>query len=151
MKKIKKIKLIVFLFTLFVFTACPKVDYKHSFRFTNNASHGIYIFLKIPNEDDILYPDTTIAFVRSGVPFGQGEIRHYSYNYLENELDTLILFIFDADIFDTYSWEEIRSDYKILQRYDIKFGNIKTLKYNLSYPPDETMKDMKMYPPFGND
>jgi len=144
----KKIKLILLLFTLLALTACPKVDYKHDFMFINNAGHDIYVYLKVPYEGDFIYPDTTIAYVRCGALFKSGASFAYTYNYRENEMDTLILFIFDADVFNTYSWEEIRDEYKILQRYDIKFGSIKALEYNISYPPDERMKNMKMYPPY---
>ena len=39
------------------------------------------------------------------------------------------------------------TSYKVLQRYDISPENIKSLKYNISYPPTEAMKNIKMYPP----
>jgi hypothetical protein len=139
----KLLKLIVLLFALLTFTACPKLDYKKQFRFSNNSTHDVYIHL-----NGSIYPDTAVSRFKIGVPFTKGESRYYSYNY-ENDSDALCLFIFDADIFDTCSWEVIQNDYKILQRYDISYENIKTLKYLITYPPDERMKDVKMYPAYG--
>jgi len=138
----KQLKIIVLLFALMTLTACPNLDYKKQFRFSNNSDVDVYIYMGRG-----LYPDTTIwGEVKVGVPFKQGETRYYSYNY-ENDLDTLCLFIFDADTFNMYEWEEIKNDYKILQRYDMTYEYIKALKYHITYPPDERMKDIKMFPP----
>ena len=35
--------------------------------------------------------------------------------------DTLSIFIFSTDTLNKYSWEEVRRDYKILRRYDLRF------------------------------
>ncbi|GHT77113.1 hypothetical protein FACS189413_19790 [Bacteroidia bacterium] len=69
-------------------------------------------------------------------------------------LDTFSLFLFDTDTLACYSWSEIKTEYKILQRYDLSSGDIKKLldEYDrviIPYPPTEAIKDMKMYPPYG--
>jgi hypothetical protein len=64
-------------------------------------------------------------------------------------LDTLSVFIFHADTLNKYTWEKVRNDYKILKRYDLSLQNLQLLNYTISYPPSEKMKNMKMYPPYG--
>jgi hypothetical protein len=58
------------------------------------------------------------------------------------------------DTINKYSWEEIQRDYKVLRRYDLSVEDFNLLyKKNgdseILYPPDERMKYMKMYPPYG--
>ena len=148
----KQLKFVVSLFTFLTFMACPYLDYQKSFIFSNNSDRDVYIYLGVASRElgGSLYPDTAIAEVKCGEPYKKGDSRQYCYNY-ENDLDTLCLFIFDADTFNTYSWEEIKYGYKILQRYDISHENIKNLKFNISYPPTGAMKNMKMYPPYGSE
>ena len=142
----KVLKFIVLLFVLLMFSACPW-EYRQSFRFHNNSTRDVYIQLNMQT----MSLDTTITRVKLGVPIKQGTSFSYGYDSGKEDIwvDTLSLFIFDADTFNMYSWEEIKSGYKILQRYDISPENIKALKYNISYPPTEAMKNMKMYPPYG--
>jgi len=147
----KIIKSIVILFVLLTLVACP-MDYDQSFRFSNNSDVDVYIYLGVANRDmgGSLFPDTAVSRLRVGTPFKQGETRTYSYSSAKENiwLDTFCLFIFDADIFNMYEWEDIRNDYKILQRYDMSFEDIKMLQRKISYPPDERMKDIKMFPPY---
>jgi len=139
----------ILLSTFLTFSACH-YDYDQGFSFYNKATRDVYIYCKL---GATLYPDTGIARVRVGVPFKTGESRHYtisrSKRSIWSDVDTISLFIFDAEIFNTYSWEDIQNDYKILQRYDISHENIKALEFEISYPPDGRMKNMKMYPPYG--
>ncbi|MDR2836889.1 MAG: hypothetical protein LBV69_12010 [Bacteroidales bacterium] len=152
MKRLKLLKFIVLLSFLLILVACPKKDYKHVFRFSNNSNVDVYIYLGVVNRDlgGTLYPDTAIAEVRCGVLFKKGESRYYSYNYEYNNgyTNVLSLFIFNADTFDTYSWDEIKNDYKILRRYDLSLQDIEMSNYMISYPPAEAMKDIKMWPPY---
>lgn len=62
--------------------------------------------------------------------------------------DTLTLFIFSYDTLQKYNWETIRTQYKILKRYDLSTQNLKQLKWAISYPPTEAMKDIKQFPPY---
>ena len=149
----KVLKFIVLLVVLSILSACPKIDYKHAFKFSNNSNVDVYIYFGLTDIAGVtLYPDTVVPEVRVGVLFKQGAARHYSYNYLYNEecTDVLSLFIFDADTFNIYDWNEIRSGYKVLQRYDISPEDAKMLERKISYPPDERMKDIKMFPPYGS-
>ena len=149
----KVLKFILLLFVLLMFNACP-LPFDEVFRFHNNSPRDVYIDWRIIDRDygGTLFLDTAISKTGGGTFYKQGENYYFRYNSGTERLfkknDTMILFIFDADSFDMYSWEEIQRDYKILQRYDISYENMKYLKYNITYPPTEAMKDVKMYPPY---
>jgi len=149
----KTLKYTVLFSVFLLFAACPEIDYKRDFKFSNNSSIEVYVYLGIVGKElgGSLYPDTTIAKVKSGIPFKKGEKRTYSYNGKHLLVDTLCLFIFDAFIFNTFDWDNIKNEYKILKRYDLSLKDFENLKYEVSYPPTEAMKDMKMYPPYGSE
>ena len=150
----KSIKFAPLLFFLLSSVAC---DYFNHFGFSNNSKTDVYIdlnpyrfdpFRRDSNERP--YPDTTISRYRRGELFKRGEARLYEYGHSKEDpwVDTLSLFIFDADTFNNYSWEEIQSGYKVLQRYDLSPEDLRVLSKKITYPPDERMKNMKMYPPY---
>ena len=146
----KLLKFIILLSIFMALVACPEKSEKNdkrAFRFSNNSDVDVYIYLGEVGRElgGTLYPDTAIAELRCGIPFKQREIRTYGYR----GIDTMSLFIFDAGVFDAYSWDEIKNDYKILKRYDLSLQDIKKLNHIILYPPTEAMKDMKMYPPYG--
>jgi hypothetical protein len=60
--------------------------------------------------------------------------------------DTLSIFIFDSQIIDTTEWAKIRDDYKILKRYDLSLKDLQRLDFTVTYPPDASMANIKMYP-----
>lgn len=65
--------------------------------------------------------------------------------------DTISFAIFDADTIAAYPWDVINREYKIVRRYDLSIHDLQKLDYTLYYPPNESMRDMKMYPPYGSD
>ena len=148
----KQLKFIVLLFVLLMLSACPN-EHGDAYRFNNNSTVDVYMYFDLDFLGFTLYPDTAISQVRKGELFKQGKGGTYltSYKYLFERNDTLSMFIFDAKIFDTYCWEDIRNDYKILQRYDISKENYETLRHSITYPPTEAMKNIKMYPPYGSE
>lgn len=63
--------------------------------------------------------------------------------------DTLSVFVFHADTVHKYSWDEIRDDYNILVRYDLSKEDVKSFEnYTIPFPPTESMRNMKMWPPY---
>jgi hypothetical protein len=127
------------------------VDYSSSFTFYNNSSHDVYVHLGlVPRKlGGSLYPDTTFTDIKVGVRIKSGTKYVYDYNKVSGA-DTLCFFIFDADTFNQYSWDEIMSEYKILQRYDlgVTIEAMRKLKFTITYPPTEEMKDINMFPPY---
>ena len=88
--------------------------------------------------DTLLPPDDLKTLMYKSIP-------PHSYMSLEveatkNELkeifgfDSLMIFIFSKDTLNAYSWEEIRSGYKILKRFDFNINDLDSLNWTLTYP-----------------
>lgn len=60
-----------------------------------------------------------------------------------NSIDTLMVFIFDAKRLEA---NPSHIDDAFLQRYDLSLQDLQRLNWMLSYPPTESMKDIKMWP-----
>ena len=150
----KSLKFVILLSAIFTLTACPEKGIL-SFGFENNSDVDVYIYLGAIERKygGTLYPDTAISEVRAGTPVPRGSIRYGNSFHEEVWIytDTLCLFIFDADIYNTYSWEEIKSGYKILKRYDLTLEDFRRLGWRISFPPTEDMRGIRMFPPFGSE
>lgn len=103
------------------------------------------------------YPDTTLTFGRNCVEYPikpNGMTYEVFYDrtieewFLILPKDTMSVYFFNYDTLQHYSWETIRREYKILQRYDLSIEDLHLLDDNIVYPPSEAMKNMKMYPPY---
>ena len=66
-----------------------------------------------------------------------------------NYSDTLFLFIFDANVIENTPWEVVARDYLVLRRYDLTLEDLRRLNWQVTYPPTEAMRDVRMFPPFG--
>jgi hypothetical protein len=74
-------------------------------------------------------------------------LRYNSYNsYFP--ADTIMVFVYDAELVENTPWERVEREYLILKRYDLSLQDLQNLNWLLTYPPDERMKNMKMYPPY---
>jgi hypothetical protein len=141
-EKIMKIIYQIFLsFFVLILVGCPRGYHIDSLTFKNNSDKNIHMFMKLAIDIGI-GSDTTIPVDKRGKMLLTGEYEYFDY---EHTFDTLRLFILDVDTVNKYTWEQIRQDYNILARYDI---TRKDLYNTLTYPPNEKMKYMKMYPPY---
>jgi len=143
----------VLLFVIFMFSSCG--DYYQGFMFINNSSCDVHIYMDpFRNLElyEIAYPDTTIPKVIGGRQYNKGVSFSYGYSHAKENVwvDTVSIFIFDVDTLNMYSFEEIRNGYKILQRYDMIYKEVQALQYEITYPPTEAMRNIKMYPPYGS-
>ena len=65
--------------------------------------------------------------------------------------DTMSIFILQQEVVNTYTWDEIRSKYLILKRYDLSITDLRNLNFVVTYPPTKAMKDIKQYPRYGSE
>jgi len=158
----KRIFLVIFSFFALLMTGCPAHDH-FSWRILNNASYDIYVWYEIilPKH---LYPDTTLCFgnrqkitriVKSNSSYKDiDKIRLSEFIRQNTPNDTLSFFFFHADTIEKYPLEIIQRDYSILRRYDLSSQDIVTLSNQygvpeIPYPPNDRMRNMKMWPPYG--
>ena len=142
---------------ILMLTACP-IDRFIMVRINNNSNHNISFYIA-ERTDEPIYPDTTIALVRGHgiqqyINVDKNDSDSDTFESLDNLFegrDTVCLFVFDTDTLKKYSWEEIQVGYKILKRYDLSKTDIRNLGLLISYPPDDRMRDIKMYPPYDSE
>ena len=78
------------------------------------------------------------------------EFRYSSFYKSASSVDTLMVYVYDEDVVRNNTWQDIRDNYLVRQRYDLSLGDMRALDWTLSYPPDERMKGIKMWPPYGS-
>jgi hypothetical protein len=131
MKKFGIVFILVFIGLICSQCGHPLVDYEYSIKFTNNSTKTINVY------ESYKYPDTVIdtkkPWLRTLIP---GQFFHFSSkNKWEDVLKDkpLIVFVFDKDTIDKYSWDSIRINYKILKRYVISIKDLEQLGYEIKY------------------
>lgn len=127
-------------------------DVVHAFTFYNTSSSDVVFSFGYPIDDKgvAIYPDTLISKdTRLSSLIEKGGHMYCEFNHLEGEPAVYHFFVFDADTLNKYSWNQIRTGYKILKRYDLSIENgLKQIKYVITYPPGGAMKSVPMYPPY---
>ena len=133
--------------------------------FTNNSADSIYAiwYGKYSHLMGDYFRDTLLwsyYYAPSYDPFvykiGPGEenkgaiscLRAFE-EVLPYEIDTLLVFVFNADTLDIYGWDTVCTYYKVEQRYDLSLEELQNLDFKLSFPPTEAMKHIHMWPPYG--
>lgn len=122
---------------------------------------AVYCF--IPDRMETWVKDTTICFSKEelrllrlldwgdGTKRGQISLGLDTLDHLfdyEWQCDTVSFFIFDVNVVDTCSWDDIVQNYWVLQRYDFTKEDLDRIRCQISYPPSPEMKDIKMWPPY---
>ena len=163
----KKELFIIGLFMLLGFVSC---DFGISGSIDNNSDKKIIAFLKEElnrAENDTILPVNIdakwerllcqyncILPHRGGLYFEDIGGRCISWRSSFSGIDTLHLFILDADSLQTYGWEEcVRRGNMFLQRYDLSIDALENgTSPSLSYPPTPEMgRYIKMWPPYNFD
>lgn len=140
----------------------PEKSYDLQIKNNSNVDICCYFYLVWEGGNNgVVYPDTLLCFDKKEL-ICINTLEKYNTSRPVGPItewisslpqDTLSIFIFSKDTLDKYSWPEVQSGYKILQRYDLSLEDFKKLSDKngipvITYPPSEAMKDMKMYPPY---
>ena len=142
--------------------------------FLSSSACEKYVYLKTDFADNLnayfYYPsecnkhDTTISFSKEqlvpihltlnanghyegGIAIGMGTIDSWFTKYWKT--DTVSFFLFDKELIDGVSWDRVVEEYLVLQRYDMTSSDLKRVNCCFYYPPTAIMKDMHMWPPYG--
>ena len=159
----KTVYYIICIAMIFFLCRCESIDFSE-IHIDNDSEFTISFYCPLIGMTGSLYPDTTLTLDKKNIGYtiNPGMLIHYNISNISYEKwissfsnDTVSIFIFNKDILDNYSWEEIQLDYKILRRYDLSLEDLKKLSNEkgtpiIHYPPSEKMKDMKMYPHYGS-
>lgn len=152
-------KKIYIVFVSLILIGCePFTEKWDSIYLKNNSDYEICYTYDRENLRHMNYPDTLIPKVKeenlflSPLSAGYNTLitSRESWNQVIMRLpnDTLSIYIFKEATINSYPWEIISSEYKILKRYDFSVQDLESLNYKISYPPTEQMKNVRMYPPY---
>ena len=152
---------VLIIISLFLNQACGNKENNchETIIFENRTSRTLYVtssylypdtstFAGIPNP--VLAPTNTKIFPNESNTsvFWGNDCIELAYKDLIPS-DTMMIYIFDAEVLETEEWSDVIHDYKVLIRYDLSQNDLKYLDWKVTYPPTEAMKDMKMYPSYG--
>lgn len=113
----------------------PIADKSYTIRIRNNSNNTILVYgLYILPDTSIINQKPNLKTIASGASneIYDSEVGDYKYGRLDKE--KLTVFIFSKDTVDYYSWEAIRTKYKILKRYEINNQDLTNMGGTLNYP-----------------
>ena len=148
--------IIVVFLALSVFSCRYVEDENHHYfiRFENKLSNAVYFV------ESVFYPDTS-TFVGSALASPQiykvssNEINksalknRNSWEFVYTDVlphDTLMIFVFDAKKLEARKGHPRNA---FLIRYDISLQDLQRVNWYLTYPPNISMKAIKMWPRYG--
>lgn len=158
---IRNSSLLIVLGMLCISGTCRKGDCHKTIAVLNTSDKVIYI------QGHNGYPDTLRFENTWPNPIRQAKYKVDCYSRNTSGLQTLrdcyegyiggmgnrsgvfMVYVFDEEILASTPWDTIGKYYMILRRYDLTLGDLKMLNWEISYPPTEEMKNVKMYPPYG--
>lgn len=125
---------VLLFFPLFLFSfGCKKpMDKVYSIRIENKSNETILFFASYN------YPDTSIASEKPILDivypndYGNIDSKEKWEDVLPNNI--IVIFILSKDTVDTYNWTDIRSEYRILNRYDLSIEQLRGLNWIVTYP-----------------
>ena len=145
---------------LCIATSCREDDCHQSILFKNNLTDKtVYIH----GNDN--HPDTANFKNSFPNPISQKRCKVESYSENKSGLQSrscyedrfgsvimpsgiLMVYVFDEEVLATVPWDTIGKYYMVLQRYDLTLENLQELDWYISYPPDERMRHVSMWPPY---
>ena len=157
----KTIKTILLTSITFLLSSCV-MDPIYSCYFVNKSNRSVYSFFNYYS----LYPDTLMPQTPPmdlNNPNKEGDTSKLwqdmcgiwdVFDTGNGVVDTMSIYIIDADTVALYSWDTVVKYNKVLQRYDLSLSdleglNIKSYYSFVYFPPTEAMKRIHMWPPYG--
>ncbi len=142
-----KKKLLIIGIVVFLISSCKYfVEYFNEIWFYNNTKHSIAYYFALGGKYGTYHPDNlpdTAAYLFRDIKSTDSTCiltrRTWEDFFKDFPSDTLSIYIFHTDTLDKYSWKEICEDYLVLKRYDLSLYDLKKLKFQVPYPPSQTM------------
>lgn len=146
-------KYAIYLLVLVLFASCNvKQEFEYPLIIENNSGGNLY-FHAATEASPMMYDDTVLTLNRNDIHLQAIEERVRIGNPIrwverisQLPLDTLSIYFFHPDTLSTYDWSDIRSDYKVLKRYDLSIEDLTSLNFTVPYPPTSEMEGIKQYP-----
>lgn len=142
----KKVISIISLFSIALLSICSQcehaMDYAYDINLVNNSGHSIGYYFAVGGKYGTFYPDSlpeTSDYIIYDIgkvlqPGFEQHYKNWERFFQTLPYDTLSVFIFHTDTLNKYKWEEIRTGYKILKRYNLSLEDLKELDFTITYP-----------------
>lgn len=131
--KMLKINILIIMSIIFCNASCEKiVDHGYYLKVQNNTNDTIWCYASYSYPDTSLTEDKPLLQMMEPMSYTKLESKEEWEDVLSK--DTICIFILSNDTVDKYSWEEIRSHYNILKRYDLSLDDLKQMNYTIIYP-----------------
>jgi hypothetical protein len=135
----KKTFIVLIIIFISLFYSCgdknPFATTRYQILIRNNSNKNISFF------DSRVYPDTAMPLIKPyyGTSFSNGSSGIDSESKWETIIDntpkdTLSIFITDFDTMVYKPWNEIRTQYRILKRYDLSLQDLQNKDWTITYP-----------------
>lgn len=128
-----KMNILIILSMMLCGACCERlVDHVYSIKIQNDSNDTLLFY------ESYNYPDTSINQNKPILT----RVYPQDYSYLDSKKewkevlpkDTIVVFILSKDTVDQYSWDEIRSNYNILKRYDLGIQDLENNQWTIKYP-----------------
>ncbi|MCQ2975736.1 MAG: hypothetical protein MJ211_13120 [Bacteroidales bacterium] len=137
-------KIIILLITICSLSSCRfymDEDFDDlDFKFENNSETDIQLLLLENNSDTVLpnlLSNLLITYSVSANSCKDIVIGNCDYK-------SLSIFILNKNVFNNNSWNNIKDNYLIEQRYFLSKKDLETLNFEIPYPPSSNMENMNI-------
>jgi hypothetical protein len=104
----------------------------------NNSDKDIYTYAQSN------YPDTSISSYNPSfskenyLVLAHSEKRLISRSWeqdiIRGQSDTLMIFLYDAQVLDSILWDTVKTNYLVLKRYDLSLQDLESMNWTVTYP-----------------
>ncbi len=141
---------ILFLVTsvLFIGSTCnnKEVDCHNTISFINKSDKAIYVLCDTHYPDTLYfghysgltsnaYKNKILANTKGDRPLQNRDCWETDF-YYEDIIpsDTLMVYVFDAEVLESVSWSEVVENYMVLKRYDLSLYDLQHMNWTITYP-----------------
>lgn len=135
----------------------PAMDYDYPLYLKNTSNRNVNIYFNQNESYIYIYPDTSITNFRTRVrasikpntliDIAGGSAPWEKIFEVRVPNDTMSIFVIDSDTLNNHPWDTIRSQYLILQRYDLSLKDLENRKFEIEYPYDPSRGKLKVWKP----
>lgn len=141
---------ILFLVTsvLFIGSTCNKKEEvcHKTISFINKSDEAIYVSCDTHYPDTLYfghysgltsnaYTNKILANTKSDRPLQNRDCWETDFNYEDIiPSDTLMVYVFDAQILENTPWDSVVSNYLVLKRYDLSLQDLQNMSWAITYP-----------------
>ena len=136
----------IIIMSLFFYQSCGdnEDDCHKSITFVNTTVNALYVvsssqypdtstFVGVPNP--LLDPNFTKVFPNESntQALWRRDCIELAFKDLISS-DTLMIYVFDAQVLETTPWDTVKANYLVLKRFDLSLFDIKRMNWTITYP-----------------